>query len=60
LVAWAQKNPFYKQVFEPKRTIAIKNVHVWKVSKFFEEDLPTKAMQTIAKLPLIGNKAMLE
>ena len=60
LMAWAQKNPFYKQVFEPKSSIAIKNVHVWKVSKFFDEDLPTKALQTFAKLPLIGNKAMVE
>ncbi len=59
LLAWAQKNPFYKQVFEP-RPRQFTNHNYYKIAKFFDEDLPTKAMQSFAKLPIVGSKALLE
>lgn len=59
LLSWVARYPFYKMVFEPKIT-TIADKRLWQIYRFFDEELPTKALQIYASLPVVGNKDLLE
>ena len=59
LLSWVRRYPFYKMVFEPKIT-TIADKKLWRVYRFFDEEVPTKALQMYAALPVVGNKDLLE
>ncbi len=59
LLSWVSQYPFYKMVFEPKIT-TIADKRLWRVYRFFDEEVPTKALQIYASLPVVGNKDLLE
>lgn len=55
MLSWVRRYPFFKMVFEPKITM-IADKKLWRIYRFLDEELPTKAMQIFASLPLVGSK----